>query len=613
MQSGKSKRRIYITGFILLGVACFFIFKLSSLHFSDRIRLSTGHGEARRGRIMDRNGYILAMSVEKDSLFANPMKVERPAETAAAIAPVIGIAKDVLTERLSRKKQFVWLKRRLDDGESERLHAMKLPGIYFRKEMQRVYPHGKLAANIIGFVGLDNKGLAGIEYKYDSLLMGRDGGERDDEDVIPEGKSVVLTVDRFIQYQAEKGIEDSVRRFNARQGAVLVFEVKTGRVLAIGKYPSFDPNAYYRYSDVERNSYTVTDSFEPGSTLKIIAMALLLELFPDFNREFTCNGYVEVADTVINCIGVHGRVTPPDIIRHSCNAGVIQAMQAVQKKNCYDMLRRFGFGSKVGIELPGESEGILRPLAAWSGLSKYSTAIGQEISVTSLQLAAAFGAVGNGGVYMIPSIIEAIQREDGTVARSFYPRSRGRVITERTAQRLMSMMRLVVENGTGSAARIRFYIVFGKTGTGQKSTRQGGYSDRATASFIGLAPYEDPQICILVIVDEPAGNVGGGTAAAPVFAQVAERILPYCGIKTNPTTVSGAVRSTTERILFDGTTMPDLKGLSLSQSLAQLIAIQKRFAVTYSFQGSGRVAIQEPVPGTRIENKTQIRLHLKEE
>jgi cell division protein FtsI (penicillin-binding protein 3) len=612
MQRDKVKLRVYITGMLIFGAALYFIVSVFRLHFSDRIIVNnTGGPTLRRGFIRDRGGHYLAMSIERESLFANPRQVKDPALTAAALSPLLGISKDIIEERLRRGKSFTWLKRKLDDAAAERIRALKLPGLNFRKEMQRVYPAGTLASNLLGFVGIENRGLEGIEYKFEDLLSGAKvldagaGGLR-------AGYTVVLTLDRFVQYQAERGIEEAVRATGAKQGTVLVMEVKTGRVLAIGKYPSFDPNFYQLYTADQRRSYTVTDSFEPGSTMKVLAMALLLELFPNLNRQYQCRGSVEVADTVINCLHVHGNVTLDDIIRYSCNAGMIQAMRAATKQSYHDLLRRFGFGARTGVELPGESEGILRPLKSWSGLSKYSMAIGQEISVTSLQLAAAFSAIGNRGVYMAPGIIEAIERDDGTPVQTFFPRSRGQVIRKETADRLLRMMKLSVEAGTGKRAAIAYYFVIGKTGTAQKSRPTGGYyPDRETAVFVGLAPYHDPELCILVVLDEPAG-ASGGAIAAPVFARVAERILPFLGVHPNYVSTKGEVKRLGVPPRFDGVTMPDLRGLSMAESLQNLSAARKKFAVSYSFSGTGRVFHQEPVPGAKLEPRAKLRIFLKE-
>jgi len=612
MHRDKVKLRVYVTGLLIFGAALYIIVTLFRLHFSPRIVVGDNGGPAlRRGFIRDRAGNYLAMSVERESLFANPRQVKDPAATAAALSPILGISRDIIEERLRRGKRFVWLKRKMDDAAAEKVRALGLPGLTFRKEMQRVYPAGPLAANLLGFVGIENRGLEGLEYRFEELLS----GERVIDPAAGElraGYNVVLTLDRFVQHQAEAGIGEAVRATGAKQGTVLVMEVKTGRVLAIGKYPSFDPNFYQLYTADQRRSYTVTDSFEPGSTMKIIAMALLLELFPNLDRRYLCRGAVEVADTVINCIGVHGSVGPEDIIRHSCNSGMIQAMHAATKKAYHDHLRLFGFGARTGVELPGESEGILRPLKSWSGLSKYSMSIGQEISVTSLQLAAAFSAIGNGGVLMVPSLIESIERDDGTKAQSFFPRSRGRVIKRETADRLLKMMKLAVEKGTAHRAAIAYYIIIGKTGTAQKSRASGGYyTDRETAIFVGLAPFNDPEICILVVIDEPA-NASGGAVAAPVFARVAERILPFLGTRTRYLSTRGELKHGTVRARFDGVTMPDLRGLSMAEAIQVLAPARNKFAVSAAYTGSGRVFHHEPVAGTKLEHRGTVRVFLKE-
>ena len=277
------------------------------------------------------------------------------------------------------------------------------------------------------------------------------------------------------------------------------------------------------------------------------------------------------------------------------------------------MLRRFGFGARTGVELSGESEGILRPLKSWSGLSKYSLAIGQEMSVTSLQLAAAFSAIGNRGVYMVPTVIESIARHDGSVVQSFHPRSRGRVIKQSTADRLLSMMKLAVEKGTAKRAAIGYYFVIGKTGTAQKSRPTGGYyTDRETAVFVGLAPFEDPEICILVVLDEPSG-ASGGAVAAPVFARVAERILPYLGVRARYASTRGEIKSGKAAVPnLNGRLIPDFRGLTMAEALQGLVAMQKKMVLSYTFRGTGRVFRQEPPPGTAAGAKVKMNLYLKE-
>lgn len=610
MRRDRAHVRVYLAGILIVGIAAYLLVAVYSLHFSDKIILSPKTGSVRRGLIMDRQRNILAMSVERESLYAEPKKIKDPLAAASVLSRLLGTSKDILESRLKSSADFVWLRRKIDDAAASKIKELKIEGLFFKKEMQRAYPSGSLAANILGFVGIDGNGLEGLEYKYDGVLS-HASASSDDE--YASGDSLVLTIDRFVQHQAEKAVGEAVKNTGAIQGVVLVMEVKTGKLLAIGKYPSFDPNHYEASSPRQRQHYTVTDSFEPGSTLKIIAMALLLELFPSLDRRYLCQGRVEVADTVINCIGVHGQVSPADIIKYSCNAGIIQAMKDVKKQAMHDFLKKFGFGSRTGIELPGESEGILRPLSKWSGLSKYSMAIGQEISVTSIQLAAAFSAIGNHGVYMIPTVLEAIERDDGTVVQSFFPRSKGNVVSKETAKKLLAMMKVAVESGTGKRAAIAYYIVLGKTGTAQKSRPGGGYDPgRETAIFVGLAPYPDPEICILVVLDEPSG-ASGGAVAAPVFARVAERILPYLGVRDKPLISSGVIAEKKETFRFDGSTMPDFAGCTLAESARNISVIRKAISVSTSWHGTGRVFRQQPVPGAKLSPGSRIKLYLKEE
>ena len=255
--------------------------------------------------------------------------------------------------------------------------------------------------------------------------------------------------------------------------------------------------------------------------MKIIALSSLLENKPEaLKKEYFCEGFVDINDVRINCLHKHGKVNMDQIIAQSCNAGMIQSVKNLEKKDLYKTLRKFGFGAQTGIELPGEAEGILRPVAQWSGLSKYSMSIGHELSVTSIQLAAAFNAIANGGVYVTPSLIEKIEKPDGTLVQSFYPRTKGRIIKQEDASTLMKMMRDVVSSGTGKRADSVYYQIAGKTGTSQKfSSAAGGYSDRNVSSFVGIAPYQNPKICMVVVIDDPEDRFTGGASAAPVLMQ----------------------------------------------------------------------------------------------
>lgn len=614
MHQKKFKRRVYITGLLAFSIACFFIYKLFDLHFSSRIIISDPKGGVvKRGYIKDKNGYLLAISIEKNSLFANPEEIVKPEEVAKKISPLINESEEFILSRITKKKRFVWLKRKIDDEIVEKIKELKMRGLHFQKEFQRVYPHGRLASNILGFVGVDNTGLEGIEYKYDRLLS----GEREDNlfvgnsDLI-QGYSISLTIDRFIQYISEGAIEEGVRAASAEQGAIVVLEVKSGRILAIAKYPSFDPNFYYNYSYAERRNFTVVDSFEPGSTLKIMALAQLLEQMPPgLGKKFYCEGLIEIGDETIKCTKKHGDVSLDEIIKYSCNSGIINAMKPVKRVALYNLLRRFGFGRKTGVALPGESEGILRPVKEWSGLSKYSISIGQEISVTSLQMVAAFSAIANGGIYQVPTIIESVERDDGSLVQAFYPRTRGRILKAPITKKILKMMHGVVSGGTGKKAQTLYYTIAGKTGTAQKSMKRGGYyADRFIASFIGIAPLESPDLCILVVIDEPKGRNSGGDVAAPVFARIARRILPYRGIKTTGYRVGEPAQKRMQKY-SGGKVMPDLRGMLLSEALRVLIAMKKEYNIEYTIIGSGKVYAQSPARNAGLSKNQKIILYLR--
>ena len=608
------KRRVYIAGLLFSIISLAFMVRLFNLHFSDKVIVSNeNETENHRGYIRDRNGFILAISIEKNSLFANPEEIKNPEETIRTVSKLLQIPPEKIRDKLNKKKRFIWIKRKMDDAAAEEIRKIGMPGLYFNKEYKRVYPHEDLASNIVGFVGIDNNGLAGIEYSFDDALSARDTAVAPFFSGRKFGKSVTLTIDRFIQYSAEKEIEKAVALYRAKQGAVLVLEVKTGRILAMAKSPGFNPNRYYDYSPFALRNFSFIDSFEPGSTMKMISLSSILENNPAAaDSRYTCNGWIDISDARINCTGVHGTIGMDDIIRHSCNVGIIQAAKGIKKKNLYDTLTKFGFGRKTGIDLPGETDGILRDWNKWSGLSKFSIAIGQEISVTSLQLAAAFCAIGNGGVYIAPSIIESIEDHDGTVVHRFKPAAGKRILSKKISEKLIHLMRGVVVNGTGQRAGSAYYCVAGKTGTSQKFIKARGYSDRVLASFIGLAPCENPVVCILVVIDDPADKLSGGQIATPVFAGLIDKALIRLGAKKQHLKTQEPVRRSNRQVRFDGKTMPDFSGLRVPEVLGALIEMKKQYHIQYSIHGSGKIYGQRPAPGARLEQAMEIELYLKE-
>ena len=608
-------RRIYFTAAIIILISVFFLIKLIDLHFSDKIIIESDKTiEGRRGSIKDRNGNMLAMTIDSWSIYANPEEIQNSSTTAIRLAPVLGASANFIKERLDRKRRFVWLKRKADKQLMEAVSKMKLAGIYSRKEYRRVYPHNNLASNIIGFVGIDNLGLEGIEYQYNSLLnYWYEASALRSSDKPSSGKNIILTIDRYVQKRAEDEIAAAVKDAGAKQGIVIMLDVKSGRILALAKTPNYNANRYYASPEFNLRNFSIIDSYEPGSTMKVFSMAAAYEHKPElFQKSYICNGSIQLGDVVINCERSHGHVKMKDIISQSCNVGVIETMKSVPKEFLHTYLRNFGFGVKTDSGLPGETDGVLRPVNRWSGVSKYSIAIGYEISLTSLQLAAAYAAIANGGIYNTPQIIERIEEADGTLVSDFTPKSKGQICSDKTAALLLNLMRGTITEGTGRRAELEYYHVAGKTGTSRKySQNEGLYTNSPVASFVGLVPAEAPEICMLVIIDAPASGQGGGGIAAPVFARIARNTLPYLEVKSERIKAQHPLTSKTSVPDFDGKTMPNFTRKSLAVSLNMLSDMKQKTDLTYEIQGSGHVYKQSPEPGQSVPYGSKIVLYLR--
>jgi len=604
MENVSHKRRIIITLIFISIIAVLLIIKITQLHFSFRVIVNNKNDVIKRGDIIDASGYPLAISVYKYSIFADPRKVTDPDTESLKLSSILSMPQSEIKDLLTRDKHFVWIKRRVDDYVIGKVKESSLPGIYVKKEYARAYPEGMLASQVIGFVNVDNIGLEGIEYKYNDILLRVDSyGQKEQK-----GLTVQLTLDRAIQYIAQKAINTYAKQVKPKKAVAVVYEIKTGKILALALYPQFHPEYFYNYDKSVLTCFSIVDAFEPGSTMKVFAAITLLEHLPDaLKRTYICKGSVDVYDATIKCTKEHGKVTLNDIITYSCNAGIIQAMQPIKKEYVYQTLTRFGFGEKTGIQLPGESQGILRNPKQWSGLSKYSMAIGQEISVTSVQLVAAFGAIANNGIYMYPQIVNQIQNSNGEIVTNFFPKTKGKILNETIAKTILSMMHNVVIEGTGKKAYVAGYGTGGKTGTAQKSLPQGGYiPDAYVVSFVGIAPVDKPDICILVMFDEPAYGGSGGELAAPVFSDIVKRVLPLRGfgsVSVNPT----QAKSMQYKPAKDDV-LPNFIGQTDTRVLRQLINLQHEYPIQYIMKGSGKVVAQDPKPGVPLKKVTTITL-----
>ncbi|MBP1765075.1 MAG: spoVD 2 [Firmicutes bacterium] len=507
-----------------------------------------------RGAIFDRNGRKLAVSGMTKSLYVNPAVLNiDPEEAANLLAPVLEMTPADLKERLSRKSNFVWLKRTMEPDKSQEvidiIKDRKLTGFEFEEESRRYYPNDMLAAQVLGFVGTDDVGLDGIEMSLDKTIK----GERikkvfeTDSHGIPifrsifsytthnQGKNVYLTLDSTIQFIAEKSLDAAMARTQARAATVIIMNPKTGEILAMANRPSYNPNYFYKYGQKEWKNRAVSDLYEPGSTFKsIVAAAALQEKLVRANEIFMDNGYIDVSGRIIRNWdgGGGGALSFIDIIKNSVNTGFVQVGLRVGAAKLNEYVRAFGFGQITGIELPGEEEGLLFGVKNMSASDLASMSIGQGVAVTPLQLVTAVAAIANDGVLLKPHIVREVRAEDGTVERMANAEPVRQAISPETAKELVGMLEKVVSEGGGQKAIVKGYHFAGKTGTAEKLRQDGGgyESGHYIASFVGFGPVEDPQVVALVVIDDPRGVYYGGQIAAPVFSEIMTQVVRYLNL-----------------------------------------------------------------------------------
>ena len=491
-----------------------------------------------RGTIFDRQMHPLAMSVAVDSIYAVPTEIPDRGMAARVLGPVLGLDPGDLLGRLDTFRAFCWVKRKVSDQDAERVRALNLTGIYFQKEMKRFYPKGELAAHVLGYVGLDDNGLAGFEFGMNKAIKGQPGrllvaaDARHRSFLSTEvkgepGNSAVLTIDENIQYIAERVLAETVDKSHAAGGAVVVQNPQTGRILAMANYPTLDANDYTKSPAQDRINRGVAWVYEPGSVFKLVTVSAALEENLTRPAEMIdCQmGSITIGHHVIHDWKRYGVMSVADILAHSSDVGAIKLGLRLGDERFYRHIRDFGFGQKTGIELPGEERGLLEPPSRWSGISIGSLSIGQEIGVTPLQMISAFSSIANGGLLVEPRIVSSLFRGNQQVPLP--PAQVHRSVSERTAETMKQMLAGVVDHGTGKNAKPAGYSAAGKTGTAQKII-SGRYSaSHYIASFIGFAPVDRPVITILVVIDSPVGAHHGGDVAAPAFRSIAEQTLGY--------------------------------------------------------------------------------------
>jgi cell division protein FtsI/penicillin-binding protein 2 len=498
---------------------------------------------APRGIIFDRNGQELAMSINVDSVFAIPSEMPKPASTISLIARITKQDPRELLAKCEASKSFCWLARKPDPEISARIRSLNLRGVYFQKESKRYYPKNELAAQVLGYVGMDDAGLSGIERAYEKQLHGRPGEMLISVDARKKwfgsvekqptpGENVVLTIDEKIQYIAERELDTAMRQTQAIAGTVLVENPRTGEILALANRPTFNPNLSKEITPDKLKNHSVSDVYEPGSTFKLVTISgALEEKVTNPNEVFDCQmGSIVYNGMRIRDSRPHGLLTVSDVLAESSDVGSIKIGLRLGEDRFYKYIRAFGFGQQTGIELPGETRGLTKPVGRWSKVSIAAISMGQEIGITPLQLAGLISTMANDGVYVAPRITAAtVQSQNAPQQITFHPVNEHRVISSLTAAQMRQMMQGVVLHGTGKKALLIGYSSAGKTGTGQKvDPATHAYSHtKYVASFAGFAPINNPAVTIVVVLDSAVGLHQGGQISAPVFNRIAQQVLEY--------------------------------------------------------------------------------------
>jgi cell division protein FtsI (penicillin-binding protein 3) len=596
---------------------------------------------ARRGDIFDRRGVPLAQSVEVESIWADPSQAGDVRRAARALARRLELDPGELAARLERGKRFAWVKRQVRPDEVARAKALGIPGVGFAKEPRRFYPQRELAAHLLGIVGTDGRGLEGLELAFDEELSGEEArisGVRDARgrkllvegayDALDrEGADVTLTIDRQLQYLAEKALAAAVQQSGGVGGMAVALDPKTGELLALANFPSFNPNNPAPSSHALMRDRAALDAFEPGSTTKPLVVAAGLDSGAlSADDIFFCeNGAYDIGQHTIHDTKPHGWLSPTRILQVSSNIGMAKIGETLGRERLVSAYRQFGFGEKVGLALPGEGRGqVPYPKAE---ISLATQAFGQGLSATAVQLAAAYGALANRGILMRPFLVAKVVDPDGVVLLENKPTEIRQVVSARVAQQVLHMLEgTVAPDGTAPRARLDGYRVAGKTGTAQKADPVArGYSEKRIASFAGVVPADDPRLVVLVVIDEPKTDVFGGLIAAPAFKEIAQGAMTYLGVPPSletpltrglapareepaaavqpPPQVSEAV---TAQVGAGAVAVPDVSGKVGREAVAALLAA----ALEPQLSGSGRVVSQDPAAGARVQRGARVALEL---
>ncbi|ASS91654.1 MAG: stage V sporulation protein D [Bacillaceae bacterium] len=585
--------------------------------------------EPKRGEIVDRNGEKLATNVSAPSVFIIPRQVENPAETAQKLASVLNMPTEKAYQYVTKKEMIVRVHpegRKISDEKAQEIRSLNLKGVYIAEDSKRYYPFNSLLAHVLGFTGIDNQGLSGLELYYDRQLKGQKGyvkfysdakGKRmpnEVEEYMPpvDGLNLKLTIDAKIQSIIERELDIAESKYNPDGIIAIAMNPNNGEILGMASRPTFDPTKYQHVDPkVYNRNLPIWSTYEPGSTFKIITLAAALEEKKvDLYREhFYDPGYVKVAGATLRCWkkGGHGDQTFLEVVQNSCNPGFVELGQRLGTSTLFEYIKKFGFGEKTGIDLAGEGSGILFQESQVGPVELATTAFGQGVSVTPIQQVAAVSAAINGGVLYTPNIAkEWIDPDTGDVVSRKTPEAKRRVISEETSKQIRAALESVVAKGTGRGAFVEGYRVGGKTGTAQKAAPGGGYlTNNHIVSFIGFAPADNPQIVVYVAVDNPKGTVQfGGVVAAPIVGTIIKDSLRQLGVKPRTKQMEKKETWLDEKFV----TVPDVLGLSKQELAEQLVNLK------LDVNGDGKVVVQQsPKAGVKVKEGSTVRILLGDE
>jgi len=615
--------------------------------------------DMKRGNIYDRNGVELAISVDTWSVFIFTRELKSLPEAANLLSTVLPMTREEIISKAGDRSGYIPIYKDLAPNLAMKIQQLDIPGVNLESHYRRYYPQKRLAANLIGFTGTEKTGLEGLEMLFDKTLRGYPGLAVQEDISLSEsgpakmrvitppmgGSNIHLTIDTFIQHTLESELAQLVKQYDPIDATAIVMDPNNGEILGLACFPSYDINNFGEAKPENRRNRSVTDIFEPGSCIKIFAVASAIEnRKADHGTRFYCRGFAEINGRRVRCHGAHGLVDLDKAISESCNASMVQISQLIEPAQLYRTYKNFGFGEPTGIEVVTESNGIFKPPSRWSGFSATSLSIGQEMAVTGMQLVQAYSAIANGGTLLKPRLIRRISSPDSEIRQEFKREEVRKILPADTARWLRRMLMGVVEGGTGSQAALENYTVGGKTSTAQKANPKGGYfNEKVVVSFIGMAPALDPRIVLLVAVNEPKGDektLYGGKVTARPFANIADRILKYLKVAPDrsltaaarerqllqlqhssekkeiinlPNMLSSASSAkdltTPAAKLATNEAVPNLQGKSLRQAM-QLVKSLELKAV---FEGNGVVIKQSPQPGKPLPESKILMITLSPE